>query len=107
MSGELSNNKAFKFLSLEFLLSMLMIAITVGVTWGSLASAQEAQAQEIAELKGAQNDMKAAIDEITNSVATITANQENETRRADEAREQRQRMEDKLDRLTERLLAAD
>ena len=103
MTRDISN----RFLSAEFAFSFLVSAILVGIAWGTLASSQAAQGKEILEIKTEQASIKESVEEIKVSLATVAAKQEGFVQRAERAARDRQRIEEKLDKITEHLLSAD
>ena len=103
MTRDISN----RFLSAEFAFSFLVSAILVGIAWGTLASAQKAQGKEILEVKAEQASIKKSVEEINVSLAIVAAKQEGFVQQAEQAAKDRDRIEEKLDRITEHLLSAD
>jgi len=104
MANDVSNTKVVKFLSLEMLGSLLMSALLVGISYGSLSQEQQSQSDEVKSLKIKQQEIKSAVEGIRVSIATVEANQSNQADSARQATLERRRIEDKLDRITDRLL---
>jgi hypothetical protein len=107
MANDISNQKAVKFLSVEFALSFVISVTLVGVAWGTLASSQKAQGTEILEIKTEQAATRESVEGINVSLATVAAKQQGFVQRAEQAARDRQRIEEKLDKITEHLLSAD
>ena len=98
------DSKAVKFLSAEMLVTMAAGLILGGIAFGNLSSAQEAQSSEIRILEAKQETIRETVSQIRVSVAKIESHQEDQEKSARKAAEERLRIEDKLDKLTERLL---
>ena len=105
MVTDVSNSKVVKFLSLEMIASLLMSALLVGISYGSLSKEQQSQGDEVKSLKVKQQEIKSAVEGIRVSIATVEANQSNQAESARQATLERRRIEDKLDRITDRLLS--
>ena len=98
------DTKAVKFLSAEMLVTMATGLILGGIAFGNLSNAQEAQSSEIKVLEAKQETIRETVSQIRVSVAKIESHQEDQERSSRKAAEERLRIEDKLDKITERLL---
>ena len=98
------SNKSFKLLSAEMLFSLMSTILLVGLAWGGLSKSQAVQGEEIKVLKVKQESIRETVTQIQISVGKIESHQESQKESADKAAEERLRIEEKLDKITDRLL---
>ena len=98
------SNKSFRLLSAEVLFSLMSTILLVGLAWGGLSNSQAVHGQEIRVLKEKQESIRDTVTKIQISVGKIESNQESQKDSAGKAAQERLRIEEKLDKITDRLL---
>ena len=96
--------RGIKVISAELLLSLASTLMIGGVAFGSLSNAQEAQSNDIKALELKQETIRETVNQIQVSVATIESHQGAQKEASEQAAAERLRIEEKLDKITERLL---
>lgn len=107
MKNDITNGSVVKFLSLETIGSALVSVLVVGVAWGALSSEQNSQKREIDSIRARQSEIKHSIDDIKVAMERVSVNQDNFGDNAKQAAAERRRIEDKIDKIVDRLMKDD